>query len=704
MGVNLLICIHNHQPVGNFPWVFEDAFEHSYGPFMEVLKKYPEIKITLHNTGPLLDWMEGNRPEYLDTLKELAGKGQVEIMGGAYYEPIISIIPAEDAKAQIKMMSGYIRERFGKVPEGMWLAERVWEPTLPRITAPMDIRYTLLDDTHFRYAGLNDEELFGYYITEYSGLPLSVFPIDRGLRYTIPFKEPHESISRLKEIARDHPGAGVVYGDDGEKFGVWPGTYDWVFKEKWLEKFFDMLLENSNWINLMTFSEYMDEYPPAGRIYLPTASYEEMMEWALPADAILKYKDVSERLGASGMGNEARPFLRGGFFNNFLTKYPEANNMHKRMLRVSTKAACLKDGNLKNEAKRYVMAAQCNCAYWHGLFGGLYLNYLRHAIYENLGEAENIADKDSAPYFEIIDINADGRDEVLLYTPHFTAYISPHEGGSLYHLDIREFNFCLSNTMSRRFEAYHKEALEDAGGVNCDGDHPESIHDRMHIKEEGLLDLLTYDNGPRYSFLDRFFASPPDVDSLVKNRFDDAGDFSSGDYQLVERDFVDDDITISLERVGSFVGGSKIFPLTVKKMYNLSGEIPALKVSYTIECQGDENTTIFFGPELNFTLLGGEDPKRYLLLPGGKKSNLKDRGVANDIEEFSLVNEYDGFEVRIRTSRPSTLLYYGVETASRSEGGLERTYQGSAFMLVFKIKTGYDVIENVDIIVEVSRI
>src|SRR4030042_5599946 len=97
MGVILMIAFHNHQPVGNFPWVFEGAFCRSYGPFPHVLKRDPDIRIPLHNSGPLIDWMEQNRPEYLDAVGELAGRGQIEIMGGGYYEPILSIIPERDA-------------------------------------------------------------------------------------------------------------------------------------------------------------------------------------------------------------------------------------------------------------------------------------------------------------------------------------------------------------------------------------------------------------------------------------------------------------------------------------------------------------------------------------------------------------------------------------------------------------------------------
>ena len=69
--------------------------------------------------------------------------------------------------------------------------------------------------------------------------------------------------------------------------------------------------------------------------------------------------------------------------------------MHKKMLYVSKKVnSAFKVNDIKGEAaKKELYRSQCNCAYWHGLFGGLYLNYLRHAVYKHLILAENAADE-----------------------------------------------------------------------------------------------------------------------------------------------------------------------------------------------------------------------------------------------------------------------------------------------------------------------
>ena len=130
--VAFLFCVHNHQPVGNFLHVLENAYEKAYLPFIEVLKKYPFMKISIHYTGILWDFFKDHHPEFLETLRELVKKGQLEMMTGGYYEPILAVIPDADKVGQIKRLTQTIEEEMGVTPQGMWLAERVWEPHLPK--------------------------------------------------------------------------------------------------------------------------------------------------------------------------------------------------------------------------------------------------------------------------------------------------------------------------------------------------------------------------------------------------------------------------------------------------------------------------------------------------------------------------------------------------------------------------------------------
>jgi alpha-amylase/alpha-mannosidase (GH57 family) len=224
--IHLGLAIHNHQPLGNFPWVFEQAYKQAYLPMAEALERHPHVRISLHYSGCLIDWLEQNHPEFINLLAVLVQRYQVEIIGGAYYEPILPAIPDADKLGQIAKMADFIEQRFGTRPEGLWLAERVWEPYLAKILAEAGVGWTLVDDNAFKSLGLEDKDLFGCYITEEQGFTVKLFPISKQLRYSIPWHDVEEVIAYLASEATDEGDRIAVLGDDGEKFGIWPGTYE----------------------------------------------------------------------------------------------------------------------------------------------------------------------------------------------------------------------------------------------------------------------------------------------------------------------------------------------------------------------------------------------------------------------------------------------------------------------------------------------
>ncbi|HEY4611725.1 MAG TPA: alpha-amylase/4-alpha-glucanotransferase domain-containing protein, partial [Bacteroidota bacterium] len=462
--INLVLGIHNHQPIGNFGSVFARAYDRAYRPFLDLLERYPSVRLSLHYSGILLDWLKANRQESIKHIRSLVRRGQVELMGGAYYESILPIIPDEDKADQLEKLSAEIKKLFGERPAGMWLAERVWEQHLTKFIADAGLRFITVDDTHFKYAGLSDYELLGYYMTEEAGKGLAVFPISKKLRYTIPFQSVQKTIDYLKDIATEEGDRVVVYADDGEKFGVWPKTYDYVYGEGWLEDFFKALTDNREWINIIHFSEALERLKPVGRIYLPNASYAEMLHWVLRPRHFGQYEEIESELQQQGRLEKLEPFFKGGFWRNFMVKYPEINTMHKKMLRVSARARALAlkkstSSKLKGVFE-HIWAAQCNDPYWHGVFGGFYLPMLRYPIYKNLIDAEREMDtleRRTSIRVETTDFDNDGHDEIIVETPALNCYIKPDLGGSVFELDFKTISLNLLDIVSRREEGYHKK-------------------------------------------------------------------------------------------------------------------------------------------------------------------------------------------------------------------------------------------------------
>ena len=213
------ITLHGHQPVGNLAWVMEDSYERCYKPFLDLFARYPAIRFSYHLSGCLLEWLMEHYPDHLELLAEMVQRGQVELIGGAFYEPILTAVPRRDALAQIRLHQEFIRSHFDSEAQGIWIPERVWEPSLPSLLSRAAVGFTLLDDTHFLAAGQQRKDLHGYFLTEDQGELLAVFPIFESLRYTIPFAEPDATFRILRTLAETAPGTMLAYGDDVEKFG-----------------------------------------------------------------------------------------------------------------------------------------------------------------------------------------------------------------------------------------------------------------------------------------------------------------------------------------------------------------------------------------------------------------------------------------------------------------------------------------------------
>ncbi|MCF8721874.1 alpha-amylase/4-alpha-glucanotransferase domain-containing protein [Nitrospina gracilis] len=692
--LKLLFGVHNHQPVGNFDHVFEELFEKSYRPYFDVLEPFESLRTAAHFTGPLLEWMQKHRPDFFKRLRDLVRAGRLEMMSGGFYEPILSSLPEEDAVGQIRMMNEFLEAEFGQPPRGLWLAERIWSPTLPGLLSQAGIEYTVLDDTHFYYAGLETNQISGHYITENQGHALKVFPISKTLRYSIPFDLPEKTLEHLKRFRDESGFDAVTYADDGEKFGGWPETYEWVYEKGYLKNLFAALEANRDWLETVTFSDYIQSTPPVGRVYLPMASYDEMMEWALPHRAASRFEDFKEQLKERGLLEEDgyRTFLRGGQWDNFLTKYEESNLMHKKMLYVSRKVHRLTlEQQKESGALRELYRGQCNCAQWHGLFGGLYLNYLRHALYNHLIAAENIADallggNDRGLQVEVLDYNHDGHEEVIVSNPLMTAGIVPAYGGAVFELDCRPVCFNLSNVLKRREEAYHRQ-LEKADAPHTVGEgQPASIHDRVRAKEPGLRDRLFYDANERYSFMERFLPPGTTLTDMKSSRYRELGDFTGQPYEVMRRPDAAAGAPFELElrREGTVAGDAGAHPVRVNKQYAFDPDRGGMTVSVTVTNTGDRALNMLWAEEFNFTLLAGDAPDRYYLSPGfgSERPRMNSEGELSGVKRFGLCDEAFGFSLMLESEPEGAWWWYPAETISQSEEGFERTYQGSCLLNV----------------------
>ncbi len=670
--IHLAFGIHNHQPVGNFGWVLEEGYDQAYKPFLDVLERFPAVKACIHTTGPLWQWIKQNRPEWIKRLSALAASGQVEILSGAYYEPILPNIPDRDKIEQIRRLTQDIILETGFEPGGMWLAERVWEPSLAKPVNEAGIRYTILDESHFRYAGVEADGIFGYHITEEQGFPLRVFPISYKLRQLIPFADPERTLEFLWESATASGERLAVFADDGEKFGVWPGTFDLVYRRGWLERFFQLLTENQSWIEVVTFSQYMQKYPALDRTYLPTASYFEMMEWAMPARVTRQFQEIVQELKERNDWPRFEPFVKGGFWRNFLSRYPESNNVHKKSLLVSDKVNAMR-GEQKPRAQDELFQGQCNCAYWHGVFGGLYLNHLRSALYQHLITAERLADEEShhgKPYVEVAvnDFDCDSREEVLVNSDCLNVYLDPAQGGTIFELDFKPLGVNLLDILSRQEEAYHARVTDKAG------------EGYGEAKEAGLDRFIRYDTYRRLSLVDHFLGSEATFDQFASSTLSELSDCVNQPYtyRIYEHP---GELEVALER-HAVVQGPRQVPVRVQKVLRFQSGEPTFTVEYRIENETQETCEVWFGIEWNLSFPSGTDAQCYYQVDRHplEDCQLGSRGVLEHVQKVTLVDGIRKLAVDMGVSHHPTLWRYPLETVSQSEAGFERVYQGSTLL------------------------
>jgi 4-alpha-glucanotransferase len=678
----LVLVIHAHQPVGNFENVLERAYKQSYLPFVEILARHRAIRLGLHYSGSLLEWLERAHPEYFELLRGLVKRGQVEIVGGGFYEPILVTIPAEDCREQIVRLADYVEKHFAARPRGAWLAERVWEPQLPSSLAPAGVEYTLVDDNHFLGAGFELDQLYGHYVAEDQCRTVKVLPGLKALRYLIPFRETGETTEFLRQAAATRPGAYAAMGDDLEKFGVWPGTYEHCYVKGWLERFFSELEKNSDWLEMSTPGDAVAGHAALGRADLPTASYTEMMEWSLPTAARSRYHALTEEFSTRP---NALPFLRGGIWRNFFTKYSESNLLHKKMLHISAKIRQLERSTradkafqtAREQATTLLLRSQCNDAYWHGVFGGLYSPHLRTALWNSLVEAEAIADGLAHRTKEFaeataIDFDADGREEIYFTSDSYAVLLVPGDGGTISAIDCRGSNAALINSLARRLESYHA-ALKNLPAKSAQG--VQSIHEQTRVKEEGLERWLNYDRWARNSFRLLLFGRDKNHQDCAAVRLEENAALAAGKYRVM--DFSRTSAALASEESADWPSEKHFTFAVTPEGFDVTCDVALRRTA-------PGAASVYVGIEFILNFLAPSAQDRYIE-SGGQRYPLR-WAAAVPASELRMVDEWQGVAATISAPGARDFWVGPIETVSESEEGFERIYQGSQIIAVWPVE------------------
>ena len=710
-----ILGFHCHQPVGNFDFVFKEVHKKSYSPLIRTLF-WLNVKFCLHASGVLLEWWEENDPGLIEIISEGVNSGLIELIGGGYYEPILAMIPPKDRLKQLEMLNAAIKRLFGIYPSGAWITERIWQPDIIKDLKSAGLNYAFLDDFQFFQAGISPDCIDSVFRTEYGGEYFDIFPIHERLRYKIPFAEPSESLNEILYLNGGRRSYLSVMFDDGEKMGGWPDTFDWVYGKEgnkgWLENFIDKAFSKDY---DSPYSDIIFELPSdllrntekRNQVYLSISSYREMGEWTLPPAT----RDVCEKI------KSRNPFvpLSSGIWHNFLTRYPESNLQHKRMVNLSLKIDRIQEtyGKNINEATVELLKSQANDAYWHGVFGGIYLPHLRRAVHNALLSAY-VFYKDAVNEkieIECFDFDSDGEKEFLLsndlwciiYKPSSASFSAlDYIGKGLIHSlgDV----FCLHEEYDilkikeKIKEKNSKEENADSDIKNKSGSEdepPKTIHDETKYPSDlSENDLLSH-KGILPSF-EILFENKPLYFSCadIKNICEHDGK----DYIFVETKAYPV-ITVR----GEALRNNNLNNLTDIKTEGMPDEILGLSIKI------DEAVYFFIRsrPKVSgnlqvvfrFAFPGGDGPAVSVDINGdvkGINNTMKINNASGRDNFIYLKDSFWGGKITLKERTDSDFLknydavFKPLTTMSLSENGYERIFQGIELRYNFNLNTEED--------------
>jgi hypothetical protein len=650
-SIGLILGTYNHQPEGQPAELVEQAYQRAYKPFLSLLYECPRIPAVLHYSGCLLEWLERSHPEFLMLLKELIQRKQVELLGGGYHAPVLSILPDADKLGQIEKLTTYLRTTFRARPRGGWIAERVWEPGLVRILRNSNLDYTFLDDRHLQAAGVPEGGCYFPYLTEDQGKTVTVLPLHLGLAERVPGQSPEELVLVLNQLAgpAGNRMAGLML--PGEKLGLARGSHERCYKGGWLRSLLKLLEENREWLHVFTPRGEPELLRPRGKIYLPCLSSAETTRCALSSERQRTLQDLNKKLRKQ----ESEQYLQGGYFRQFLTRYPEVNLLYSRLLYTHILIAQVRgDRYKKRAAMNELWRGEGGEVYWHGppdgvRSAGAYAPQLRHVAYRSFIEAERICRSATTFMPSIIetDFDTDGDPEYLYQGKVLNALVH-RRGGSLLELDYLPKAWNYLDTMARWAEPYHRYRYE-----GCD----------RYL---------------RRAFLDHFFASGTTLAQFERMSHQELGNFIDQPFGLEE--LKRDQRELTLSREGRIRLGRKEHALRIDKRYRFREN--AIELGLRLTSGSAAPLHLQYGVEVNLALRGKEaEAGRLLLCSAQEERELEHESAeAEQGESLRIQDLANDVLLTLSADKAFTLWCLPVETVVYSPAGREKAYQGTCFL------------------------
>jgi hypothetical protein len=183
------------------------------------------------------------------------------------------------------------------------------------------------------------------------------------------------------------------------------------------------------------------------------------------------------------------------------------------MLGLSERLHALPEEKRTLEMLDELYIAQANDAYWHGLFGGLYLPHLRRAVYGAIVKLESLLDKVlPRAAFICTDADSDGHDEIFLHNTMLQAVVKLDGSASIYELDSYQLHHNFGDTLRRQLEHYFRKIESSQATQSHEGIGIVSAHDRVAFKHEITAKNLMADGYAQTLFRDFLLLDDEEVE------------------------------------------------------------------------------------------------------------------------------------------------------------------------------------------------
>ena len=643
---NLILGFHGHIPPESAKVSHENNLLEGNCNFViqliEVLSNLKNLKTFFHFSSNSISYLDKKYSDFSGKIRNLLDQNQLELLSGGMYEPIFPFIPKEDRQAQISLMNRLINHTYGYIPHGAWITEHSWEPTIALDLAKSRIQYTCLPKEYFQSAGLDEKELSGYFITEDEGRKIAVFPISLSLNTLMEQYSEEEAVN----IITSTQSKDVLSSEESVIISVYEITDSEPSKILWIKNFLEILDSQAESIETKLLNTYYQKNKPKGRIYLP---------------------------GKQEIQTQIKQQAKKGKWKHSLLKYPEANLLHKKMLRVSKKVNSAKEGKSRfkvikemiNQAYDLLLMGQSNDSYWDTFLGGIYSPQKRHNTYSNLIKAESLIDtasRQNSKWIQVseIDYDCDGHDEIIIETETQNIYISPALGGSILEYDFRPKNINITNTISRKEEEYHSNGK------------------------------LTYDKYTKLNIIDHFLENNLDLDKVVSNQLNHLTEKTLNPYNIEKIKAKEETCKIALELKTSLTKLNNNPEIELKKQISTKSGDSSLTVDYLLTNKSTDKIDFTFAVEFNFNIAQGYDEKSCFYLDNNKENKTPDPSLSSseslkEINQISLYSNPYKLNLSLAWNKHCTLFRYPIETISYNHRKLEKIYQGSTIFLTWTL-------------------